>query len=249
MMKPRPIQTGKGKRPATKRKGLFITFEGIEGCGKTTQCQRLAFILRREGYQVMVTREPGGTLFAEKIRALLLGDSTQKLPHEPLTPACEAGLVFASRAHHVTHKIVPALSQGMVVLCDRFSDSTLAYQGYGRGLDLEKLIVFNDLVTNWLAPDHTFLFDLPAKQGLARRKKARGQNRIDKESLSFHNKVRRGFLALSQVNSQRITVLDGRRSPEVIATEISATTHSLIALKLKSQRKSILIPHRTRVTA
>jgi dTMP kinase len=249
MVKTRTIQTRKKRRPVAKRQGLFITFEGIEGCGKTTQCQRLALLLRGEGYQVIVTREPGGTSFAEKIRTLLLRDSSQKLHPEQLTPACEAGLVFASRAHHVTHKIVPALSQGLVVLCDRFSDSTLAYQGYGRGLDLEKLIVFNNLATDWLTPDHTFLFDIPVKQGLARRKKARGQNRIDKESLSFHNKVRQGFLALAQMNSHRITVLDGRRSPEVIATDVSARTHSLITLKLKSQRKSLLHPHQTRVTA
>jgi dTMP kinase len=249
MVNTRTLQTKKGGRPVAKRRGLFITFEGIEGSGKTTQCQRLALLLRREGYQVIVTREPGGTSFAEKIRTLLLRDSSHKLHHEHLTPACEASLVFASRAHHVTHKIVPALSQGLVVLCDRFSDSTLAYQGYGRGLDLEKLSVFNDLVANWLTPDHTFLFDIPVKQGLARRMKARGQNRIDKESLSFHDKVRRGFLALAHINSQRITILDGRRSPEVIASEVAATTHSIITLKLKSQRRSLLHPHRTRVTA
>ncbi len=239
----------KGRQTNSKRQGLFITFEGIEGCGKTTQCQRLALLLRREGYQVMVTREPGGTSFAEKIRTLLLKDSSPKRDHEPLTPACEAGLVFASRAHHITHKIVPALSQGIVVLCDRFSDSTLAYQGYGRGMDLKKLIIFNDLVTNFLTPDHTFVLDIPVKQGLARRKKARGQNRIDKESLSFHNKVRRGFLALAQRHPQRITVLDGSKSPEAIATAVSARIHSLINMKLKSKRKFDLRPHRTLVTA
>ena len=243
-MKSRPIQTRKGRNLAPKRKGLFITFEGIEGCGKTTQCQHLALLLRREGYQVMVTREPGGTVFAEKIRTLLLRESTQNIHQEPLTPACEAGLVFASRAHHITHKIIPALTQGLVVLCDRFSDSTFAYQGYGRGLSLEKLILFNNLVTNSLIPDHTFLLDIPVKQGLARRKRARTQNRIDKEALSFHNKVRRGFLALAEVNSQRITVLDGRRTPEDIATDVSAKTHSLIALKLKSQLRINL--HRRR---
>ncbi len=249
MVKTRAIQPRRGSRPFAKRPGLFITFEGIEGCGKTTQCQRLALLLRDEGYEVIITREPGGTSFAEKIRTLLLKDSSQKLLDEPLTPVCEAGLVFASRAHHVTHKIVPALSQGLVVLCDRFSDSTLAYQGYARGLDLEKLIAFNDLATNSLVPDHTFLFDIPAEQGLERKKKARGQNRIDKESLSFHNKVRRGFLALSKIHSERITVLDGRRSLEVIAEDVSAKTQSIITRKLKSQGTSFRIPHRPRVTA
>ena len=248
-MKTKAIQHRNGSQPVVKRPGLFITFEGIEGCGKTTQCQRLALLLRGEGYEVLVTREPGGTSFAEKIRTLLLKDSSPKLLDEPLTPACEASLVFASRAHHVTHKIIPALSRGLVVLCDRFSDSTFAYQGYGRGLDLEKLIIFNDLATNRLIPDHTYLFDIPVKQGLARRKKARGENRIDKESLSFHNKVRKGFLALAHMHSQRITVLDGRRSPEIISTEVSASIHTLITLKLKSQRNSIHPPHRTRVTA
>lgn len=249
MVKTKIIQPRSRRRRVTKIPGIFITFEGIEGCGKTTQCQRLALLLREEGYQVLVTREPGGTPFAERIRALLLKDSSSRILHEPLTPACEAGLVFASRAHHVTYKIIPALSQGLVVLCDRFSDSTLAYQGYGRGLDLEKLVVFNGLATNYLKPDHTFLFDIPVKQGLARRKKARGQNRIDKESISFHNKVRKGFLALAQMHSQRITVLDGGKSPDLIATKVLATTHSLITSKLKSQRRSHFHPHRTRVTA
>ena len=226
-----------------------MTFEGIEGSGKTTQCQRLAHLLRDEGYQVIVTREPGGTSFGEKIRTLLLRNISQNLPHDQLTPACEAALVFASRAHHVTHKMVPALSQGLIVLCDRFSDSTLAYQGYGRGLDLKKLRIFNDLVTDRLTPDHTYLLDIPVKQGLARRRKTRSQNRLDQESHSFHGRVRRGFLALAKLNSQRITVLDGRKSPEAIAAEVAATAHSIIRLKRRSRPGSLLHRHRTPVTA
>ena len=245
----RSRKTSNERRRPTKREGFFITFEGIEGCGKTTQCQRLALFLGREGYQVLVTREPGGTPFAERIRTLLLRDSTQKRGQEELTPACEAGLVIASRAQHVALKIVPALSQGLVVLCDRFSDSTLAYQGYGRGLNLENLHLFNDLAADSLAPDHTFLLDIPVKQGLTRRKRAKGENRIDKESFSFHNKVRRGFLALAQRHSERITVLDGRSSPEVIAGEVSTITQSLLTLKLKSQPRSLLHSDPNRVTA
>ena len=233
-------QNGKRRSPHAKTRGVFISFEGIEGCGKTTQAQRLARLLQGEGMKILETREPGGTPFAEEIRNLLLKDILPKHRNEWVTPPCEAALIFASRAHHVTYRIRPALSQGLVVLCDRFSDSTLAYQGYGRGLDLKDLIHFNDFSTDQLSPDHTFLFDLPVKQGLARRRRASKQNRLDKESVSFHERVRRGFLDLARKHPTRITVLDGRKSPEAIATEVAATTHSIINLKMKPRVKTNL---------
>lgn len=248
-MKIKRFQTRKKEPCSTKRRGLFITLEGIEGCGKTTQSRRLAVFLRAEGYQIIETREPGGTPLGEEIRTLLLDSPGRHHRQQRLTPACEAALVFASRSHHVTHKIAPALSQGIAVVCDRFSDSTLAYQGYGRGLDLAELQAFNDVVTHGVKPDLTFLFDLPVKQGLARRHKTRNQNRLDRESLSFHERVRRGFLALARGNSHRIVVIDARKSPDLIAANVIAATRSLIARNITAQPGQTHRHHRTAMTA
>jgi len=205
--------------PTPHRHGIFITFEGIEGSGKTTQLARLAKRLRESGYRVVETREPGGTPLAEKIRSVMLelpgttARTGQGNAAEAMSAACEAALVFAARSQHVTYLIVPALKQGAIVLCDRFLDSTLAYQGYGRGLNLRTLRDMNRLVTGGLVPDLTLVFDLPVSQGLARRRAHAGeQNRLDRETRSFHARVRRGFLDLAAKNPRRITVIDARRS-------------------------------------
>ena len=230
-MKVRPRQTKKKELRSGQRSGFFITLEGIEGCGKTTQSRALASWLRTQGYKVLETREPGGTPLAEEIRALLLNSPSPQQRHERMTPVCEAALVLAARSHHVAHKIRPALSQGQVVICDRFSDSTLAYQGYGRGLDIADLEIYNDFVTSDLVPDLTFLFDLPVKQGLARRQQTRTQNRLDRESLSFHERVRRGFLVLASKDPKRLQVVDGRNSPDIIALEVQTITRKIMAPK------------------
>ena len=222
-----PIKT----QPGVKGSGIFITFEGIEGCGKTTQCHRMKSLLQSQGYWVVGTREPGGTPFAERIRKILLHRSASLSFHDLPTSECEAALIFACRAQHVNHVITPALSKGAVLLCDRYSDSTLAYQGYGRGLHLETLQHFNTFSTNNLKPDLTFLFDLPVRQGLARREKARNQNRLDHESLRFHERVRKGFLALAKSDPKRITVIDGRKSLESISSEVSTKIAKLIDRK------------------
>ena len=222
MRKTGNIRTGPAAQSGT-RKGVFVTFEGIEGSGKTTQSHRLATTFRAMGYQVLETREPGGTPVAERIRTLLLENAPKNRKQETLTPECETALVLAARSQHMTHQIRPALSQGMIVLCDRFTDSTLAYQGFGRKLDVELLQTFNHFVTQGLDPDLTFLFDLPTSQGLARRARSKHQNRLDRETQAFHRRVRRGFLNLAAEHPERIIVINGRNSPEHIALTIENT--------------------------
>lgn len=216
------------KDKQTRRSGVFITFEGTEGSGKSTQCRRLAQTLRAQGYQVVETREPGGTPLAEAIRRLLLSHSKGKSNHETITPECETGLILAARSQHVAHVIRPALAKGMIVLCDRFFDSTLAYQGYGRRRDTTFLNDSHQFATEGLTPHLTFLLDLPVQEGLARRQQARHQNRLDQESLEFHQRVRRGFIALAKQDPHRIHTLDARQSPDMLNTLIaSMTTHLL----------------------
>ena len=230
------------KPKRTKRSsGLFITFEGPEGSGKTTQCQLLARWLRTNGHSVVITREPGGTPLAEAIRQLLLTQqafSKKQEKRESVTPSCEAALVLAARAQHVTHIILPALQQGRIVLCDRFFDSTLAYQGFGRGLNRQALTRFNEFVTDGLTPTMTFLLDLPVKEGLQRRKASSHQNRMDQETLAFHERVRRGFTTLARQDPNRWRTLDARQPPEVLAEDIITHIQPLVK-KLASKRKNM----------
>ncbi len=214
--KPRPLQ------------GAFITFEGTEGSGKSTQCQRLARSLRNQGYHVLETREPGGTPLAEKIRKLLLQSSKSKDPMDAITPACESMLIFAARSQHITHVIQPALEKGMIVLCDRFFDSTLAYQGYARGLRRTFLKNAQQFIAQALQPHLTFFLDLPILDGLARRQQTKKQDRLDQESFSFHQRVHRGFLALAKQHPTRIKKVDGRQAPQVLASHIASMTEYMI---------------------
>jgi dTMP kinase len=223
-MKPKKHVNGKRDLPS----GLFITFEGTEGSGKTTQCLRLAQALRVQGYHVLETREPGGTPLAEAIRRLLLSQSKAKSNKEAITPECETSLILAARSQHVAHVIRPALAKGMIVLCDRFFDSTLAYQGYGRHRDLTFLNHSHQFATEGLTPQLTFLLDLPTQEGLARRQHARYQNRLDQESLDFHQRVRRGFIALAKQHPRRIQTLDARQSPEILNALITSMMTRLI---------------------
>ena len=199
--------------------GLFITLEGIEGSGKSTQIRHLAEVLDRAGFRVLQTREPGGTATAEAIRHILLTASS----HESVTPQAEALLILAARCQHVTHLIRPALRRGTLVLCDRFSDSTFAYQGFARGLDLQWLRTANEVVTGGLTPDLTLVLDLPVSVGLARRRADRGeQNRLDRETERFHRKVRRGFLALAAEEPGRMTIVNANRPAQEVQDELSA---------------------------
>lgn len=221
----------------------MITFEGVEGSGKTTQCQRLAKLLREEGHRVLETREPGGTPLAERIRDILLGSSADLLAAEPMTPESEAYLVFACRSQHVTQVIEPALREGVVVLCDRFSDSTLAYQGYGRCLDLAILRKMNRLATKGLTPDLTLLFDVPVATGLQRRRREPDLNRLDREARRFHEKVRRGFLELATASPRRIKVLDARSDPDRLAAEVTSLVRTFL-----SNSRHVIKPKSPKVT-
>lgn len=212
-------------------RGLFITLEGVEGSGKSTQIGHLAKVLTKAGYRVLHTREPGGTATAEAIRHILLTASSK----EPVTPQAEALLIFAARSQHVTHLVEPALRNGTVVLCDRFSDSTLAYQGFARGLDLQWLRATNAVATNGLAPDLTLLLDLPISVGLARRRADRGQqNRLDREAERFHRKVRRGFLALAAEEPGRMKIVNANRPPQEVRDELT----EIVLGWLKKPRRS-----------
>ena len=220
------------RKPRTKklptRRGAFMTFEGTEGSGKSTQCRRLARFLRGQGYQVLQTREPGGTPLAEGIRKLLLTSSKSKGRFEPITPGCETMLIFAARAQHLTQVIQPALDKGMIVLCDRFFDSTLAYQGHARGLGQPFLNEAQRFIANGLQPHLTFFLDLPIQVGIARRQGTKKQDRLDQESLVFHQRVRRGFLTLAKQYPKRIQKVDARQSPEVLASQIASLVTDMI---------------------
>ena len=201
------------------RRGVFLTFEGPEGSGKSTQIRFLGTALRKAGYSVVYTREPGGTQMAEAIRGTLLSAKSK----ESITPETEALLVLAARSQHVVHKIRPALARGSIVLCDRFADSTFAYQGFGRGLSLSWLELANRTATDGLMPDLTLLLDVPASVGLTRRRRAHGhQNRLDRETAKFHQRVRQGFLTLASRTPRRIKVVNSNRSVEIVRAEIAA---------------------------
>ncbi len=190
-------------------RGLFVTFEGGEGSGKSTQLARLAALLRAHGVEPVVTREPGGTPLAEGIRALLLDP---KLQPEPIA---EALLMEAARSDLVARLLRPALEAGRVVLCDRYDDSTLAYQGGGRGLDAALLATLNRAATGGLKPDLTLLYDLDPGIGLARRARAAGEpNRLDREPPEFHARVRARFLELAAAEPQRFLVLQAAQPPD-----------------------------------
>lgn len=197
--------------------GLFITFEGPEGGGKSTQIRLLADWLREQGRQVLTTREPGGTRIGEAIRDVLLSPA-----HTEMCAEAEILLFSAARAQIVRQTLRPHLAQGGVVLCDRFADSTLAYQGYGRQLDLDTLRQITTFATGGLVPALTICLDLPVAEGL-RRKQGGDQtewNRMERERLDFQERVRSGYLALAAAEPQRWFVLDALRDVEVIQAEI-----------------------------
>ncbi|WP_298272551.1 dTMP kinase [Geobacter sp.] len=195
--------------------GFFITFEGIEGCGKTTQIRRVAEWLSADGYEVVVTREPGGCPIADAIRAILLDARNSSM-----VPLAELLLYAAARAQHVAEVIAPALAAGKVVLCDRFTDSTLTYQGYGRGLDRELIGHLNTLAAGTVKPDLTVILDCPVELGLSRAMTringttAAREERFEQESRLFHERIHDGFLALAAVEPDRFVLVDGSRGIE-----------------------------------
>jgi dTMP kinase len=209
---------------------MFITFEGIEGSGKTTQLRRVAATLPGS----VVTKEPGGTPSADRIRAVLLDPSSK------LDPIAELFLFAASRRQHVVEIIRPALDRGAVVLCDRFTDATLAYQGFGRLIDLDRLRTINAWATGSLAPDLTLLFDLDEQEGLLR---ARARNaaasphegRFEAEDLRFHRRVREGYLALAAAEPGRFSIIDAGGTPDEVATRTAAAIAARMQLPGKER--------------
>lgn len=206
-----------------KSDGYFITLEGIEGSGKSTQVSGLTSLLEKRGYDCLVTREPGGSRIAEKIRAILLDSASQGL-----TPMAELMLYLADRAQHVQEVILPALELGKIVLCDRYSDATLAYQGYARNLGVERVSELNRYASSGLEPDLTLLFDLPVPVGLVRAKERiaelhadqPAEDRFEHETLAFHQRVRDGYLALAQSHTQRFVVIDANQPADQVAMAI-----------------------------
>lgn len=197
-----------------KGKGLFITLEGPDGGGKTTQAQQLASWFRLYGREVLITREPGGTETAESIRELVLDPALQ------LSPETESLLQLAARADHVSQVIRPALDAGKVVLCDRFSDSTLVYQGILRDMDLDQLRKLNDFATRSLRPDVTLLLDGDPRELLKRRNDRGIVDKFELQGLAFQDRVRAGYLQLAQAEPERILVVDALEEPEVVTEEI-----------------------------
>ncbi len=209
-------------------RGKFITFEGMDGCGKTTQLRLLASALRGAGREVVETVEPGGTDIGQQIRRILLDPA-----NAAIHARTELLLYFASRAQNVAQVIRPALDAGQIVLCDRFTDSTLVYQGCGRGLDAATVLQLDAIACQGLRPDVTVLIDIDLETSLARAKKrnariGQSESRIDDESAAFHDAVRRGYLALAANEPERFLVIDGRtdvggvyaRIQEALATRV-----------------------------
>ncbi len=193
--------------------GVLITFEGAEGSGKTTQIRLLAAALARSGYRVVTTREPGGTRVGDAIRTLLLDHR-----HTEISPRAETLLFQAARAQLVDEVIHPALAAGSIVLCDRYADSTLAYQGYGRGQSLDTLKQLGDYATDHLQPTLTIYLDIDVSEGLARKRTAAPEewNRMENLDIAFHQRVRKGYLALAAAEPERWLVLDATQPIEAL---------------------------------
>lgn len=201
--------------------GLFITFEGIEGCGKTTQVRQLAALLQERSRSVRMTREPGGCPIADQVRSILLDGGNRGL-----TPLAELLLFAAARAQHVAEVIAPALAAGEVVLCDRFTDATLAYQGFGRELDHRLIRDLNTLATGQVRPDMTILLDCPVEVGLGRAVSPVNshqvkEERFELESLAFHQRVRDGYLELARQEPDRFRVIPANASVEEVGNAVA----------------------------
>jgi dTMP kinase len=200
---------------------MFVTFEGIEGCGKTTQIKRFADTLRRQGIPLITTFEPGGTRIGNEIRRILLD-----VRNKDLTPLAELILYAADRAQHIEEVIKPALDRGEWVICDRFVDATLAYQGAARSQDVRLIQDLNKRSTLGICPDMTFLLDCPVEIGLERAMKRNealsdeDQGRFERETLDFHNKVRKGYLDLAGEHKERFVIIDASLSEDKMEEEI-----------------------------
>jgi dTMP kinase len=198
------------------KRGMFISLEGIEGCGKSTQARILYEYLSQLEKCVILTREPGGTSIAEKIRDLLLDPKNDNMAR-----TTELFLYLASRAQHVEQVIMPALMEEKIVICERFNDATYAYQGFARGFDLNSLMNLTQIATNGLEPDLTIILDLDVEEGLFRAEKFKNhRDRLESESLDFHNKVKEGYLTIAKNNPERVKVVDANGSIDEVHLRI-----------------------------
>lgn len=197
------------------KKGIFISLEGIEGTGKSTQAKLLSKYLSARGYKTVLTEEPGGTKISRHIRKVLLSTRNKKMDY--LT---ELFLYNAARIQHIKEKIIPAIEKGAIVITDRFSDSTVAYQGFGRGIDLKLIDSIDKIATNRMRPDITILLDINVRTGLQRNRRINKKDRLELEDIRFHERVRRGFLKLASKEPKRIKLVKASKGIEAVHREI-----------------------------
>ncbi len=207
---------------ANKFEGKFITFEGVEGAGKTTNIEFIAKKFQEKGLDILLTREPGGTIIGEAIRDILISKDLPEMHH-----TTELLLMFAARAEHINRKIIPALEQGKWVLCDRFTDASYAYQGAGRGIDFNKIKTLEKLVQNKLRPDYTFLFDLDANVGLARAKRRGETDRFEQQDIDFFNRVRAQYLKMAKSDKSRYCIINAQYDIETVQQQIFSILNDL----------------------
>lgn len=202
------------------QKGLFITFEGADGSGKTTQLNKIKDYLIKEGFDVVVTREPGALEIGQKIRNILLHEKSF------VSDRCEMFLFLADRSQHIDALIKPALEDGKIVLCDRHTDSTIAYQGYGRGQDVELLKKLNKIAVNMIEPDLTLLYDVSSET--AQERLGKEKDRMESAGIDFHTKVRNGYLELAKENPQRIKIIDANNKIDKVFDDTKNVVKKLI---------------------
>ncbi len=205
------------------KKGVFITFEGVEGAGKTTNISYIAEQIESAGHEILLTREPGGTLTGEAIREILI---SKELPE--MHPDTELLLMFAARAEHILSKIKPALESGIWVLCDRFTDASYAYQGAGRGLEIEKIKTLEHLVQGCLRPDITFLFDLDASIGLARARNRGETDRFEQQDIDFFNKVREKYQKMAAEEPNRYRIINAQYELKTVQKQIDRFLNDIL---------------------
>lgn len=205
------------------KKGLFITFEGVEGAGKTTNIKYIAEQIQKKGIDILLTREPGGTDIGEAIREILISKDFPEMHY-----ITELLLMFAARSEHINKKIIPALEKGTWVLCDRFTDASYAYQGAGRGVDKKNIKLLENMVQDKLQPDYTFLFDLEAKTGLSRARQRGETDRFEQQHIDFFNRVRMEYLNMASSDIQRYKIINAQYDIETVRSQISDILNKII---------------------
>lgn len=201
------------------KKGLFITFEGADGCGKTTQLKLLAEYLEAQGEEVIITREPGSKGLGVKLREILLNYDGE------VAPECESFLFLADRAQHIATLVKPSVNAGKIILCDRHTDSTVAYQGYGRGLDLDRINYLNNIAVDGIKPDLTFVFDVDIETSMQR--VGAEKDRMEAGGDEFFNRVRNGYLEIAKQEPERVKVIDASRSIEEVFADVKSVFDNL----------------------